>query len=551
MKLFSTVVWTTIFLSASVVAAGDLLAGDTDRVWLVRPTPDGAACDVFVKSLGGSWQMCLRDQTGVPSAAVTDGKGLRLFFADRQHVAVFPDGEVRVAANLPGDFLAACAGTRFGGAEGDSPTAFVLVLRNDPPAVPVSDTQPAAAGDVKTPAVPLWYECLYRAAGNEWTPVAWRLLSKAPETETPQFLAVIKGRMYRWTRREGTDPKRPFVLRRFVPAPDSQADWVDVRLWPAEQVPLAMTAAGDRILLVHRDGAPTADGRMAPVLTRFVPDTPSPFSTVPLTRDQAVVFWRADAPPIFSRLGEQLALFWREGETDFFAVSGPAGAMDSVENVTEAILALPDLDWASDLYNYFLLAVVIVIGAGIFFRRRKMPPIPFVMPPGFSPGNLLKRFLAAVLDFLPFYLFAASVFLPRDLRLESLSRFLENPQSISPSLLAAAMYTMMLSQGLYVAYGTIMELRFGATLGKRILRLQAIREDGRRPGLNEAVLRNVTKVIELSMLYAPMAWLTMLFVLLPLLTRNRQRLGDMIARSAVVEASCPADAAEENASADS
>jgi uncharacterized RDD family membrane protein YckC len=64
-----------------------------------------------------------------------------------------------------------------------------------------------------------------------------------------------------------------------------------------------------------------------------------------------------------------------------------------------------------------------------------------------------------------------------------------------------------------------------------------VKEDGSRPGLREAALRNATKIVELSMLLSTMAWLMMIFVLLPLLTRNRQRLGDMIARTTVVEAS--------------
>ncbi|MBN1942355.1 MAG: RDD family protein [Phycisphaerae bacterium] len=536
MKARTIIAAAMLLLSASV-SAGDLLAGDAARIWLMRAAPDGKTCGVFSKELGISWRLIARNQTAVPTAAVAAAESLHMFYADRQHVVIDSAGQMRVASNLPGDLIACCSGEGLGGAETAGSAVFALVLRNEPPSSPTS--QPTTA-PTTTPATKSPYECLYRSSGNDWSLVAYRPLpEKANRTDEPAFPAVLKGRLYVLTRREGDDPNRPYVLRRYNPAPEGQASWADVHLWPADQAPVGMTAIKNRLLVVHRTavaGATTAPVDISLTITRYAPAGRSPFTSLPIMQNQAVVHWPAEAPKSVSRLGEQLALLWQDGEAVFSALCTPGGAMDSPENITKTIENMPDIELANELFNYFLLSVVVVIGMGMFFRRLRTSPRPFLLAAGLVPGNLLKRLLAAAIDFLPFYFLVGVFFLPRNVHFQTVQQFIENPQSASPELLVSTMYTLMFSMGLYVVYGTILEMRFGATPGKILLRLRAVREDGRKPGLREALLRNATKVIELSMLLSSMAWLMMIFVLLPLLTRNRQRLGDMVARSAVVEA---------------
>jgi uncharacterized RDD family membrane protein YckC len=79
-------------------------------------------------------------------------------------------------------------------------------------------------------------------------------------------------------------------------------------------------------------------------------------------------------------------------------------------------------------------------------------------------------------------------------------------------------------------YCMVTELTLGTSPGKRLLRCSVLTEDGQRPGTRQIILRNVIRIIELE-LEPPLIPLLLLVVL----TRNRQRLGDIIARTVVAE----------------
>ena len=84
--------------------------------------------------------------------------------------------------------------------------------------------------------------------------------------------------------------------------------------------------------------------------------------------------------------------------------------------------------------------------------------------------------------------------------------------------------------GAYPVYCLLMESRYGATLGKMAMRLRVVGDGGRRPLLREIALRNISKIPEL------MAMLLVIPILFPVLTRYRQRLGDKIAWTTVIDA---------------
>jgi uncharacterized RDD family membrane protein YckC len=74
-----------------------------------------------------------------------------------------------------------------------------------------------------------------------------------------------------------------------------------------------------------------------------------------------------------------------------------------------------------------------------------------------------------------------------------------------------------------------MEFRFGATLGKMIFSLRVVGQEGARFGWRVALLRNLVKIIEMS-------WPVVVLPLgLMLFTRYRQRTGDFVARTAVID----------------
>ncbi len=539
-----TIIAVVVLLLSSCAWAGEILAGDAQRVWLVRPAADGKSCDVFLKELGVPWRVAIRNQSGgVPTAAVAAGDRLHLFYPQRQHVVLDAFGEMRVLGNLPGDLIASCSGDDFGGAAKDAPAVFVLVQRNEPPQIPAPETQMTTTEAVPFPNMPQGpCECLYRSSGNEWALVAWRVILEKQETVSPEFIAVLRGKGYRLGQ-PADKPDHPFILSELEIQPDLHANWSQRQTISPAARPLNMIALKDRLTLVSVDTpavaatAPTTTpAEITLSLARYNPANNAPLTSLPISRNQEIVHWPAEASLGVSSLGEQLAFYWRIDKTTYFALCSTTGAIEPAENVTQTLESMPDIEWASDLYNYFLLGIVAVIGVGMFYRRLRTPPTPFLLPPGLAPGNLFKRLLAAIIDYLPFYFAAGAIFLPRDLGLDSMQHFIEDPSSVPPSLLAVMIYTVMLSQGAYIVYGTIMEMIFGATVGKMLMRLRAVNETGGKPNLREASLRNTSKIVELSMLMSSMAWLMMIFVLLPLLSRSRQRLGDMIARTSVVEA---------------
>jgi uncharacterized RDD family membrane protein YckC len=82
----------------------------------------------------------------------------------------------------------------------------------------------------------------------------------------------------------------------------------------------------------------------------------------------------------------------------------------------------------------------------------------------------------------------------------------------------------------FCIYGVVFEWRWSATPGKRVFKCRVISEDG-TPSKKSAILwRNAARFVEF---FLPFQFLPV--IVLVLLTRNRQRLGDLIARTLVVE----------------
>ncbi|HKH09562.1 MAG TPA: RDD family protein [Rubrobacter sp.] len=82
----------------------------------------------------------------------------------------------------------------------------------------------------------------------------------------------------------------------------------------------------------------------------------------------------------------------------------------------------------------------------------------------------------------------------------------------------------------YFAYFTIMEGRYGQTLGKMALGIKVVREDdGRAPGTRAAALRTLMRFVDSIGSYL------VAFVVV-LVSDKNQRLGDMVAKTLVVRA---------------
>ncbi len=78
-----------------------------------------------------------------------------------------------------------------------------------------------------------------------------------------------------------------------------------------------------------------------------------------------------------------------------------------------------------------------------------------------------------------------------------------------------------------VIYTTVLESRSGQTVGKWLLRIHVLTEEGGRPTFRQALLRNLVRPIDGA---GPQALLGLLFIFA---TRRSQRLGDILARTVV------------------
>ncbi len=91
-------------------------------------------------------------------------------------------------------------------------------------------------------------------------------------------------------------------------------------------------------------------------------------------------------------------------------------------------------------------------------------------------------------------------------------------------------WTWSLIGGIIGLYGAICESTTGTTLGKRILHLRVVGDDFLRCSVRTMVIRNLLRIVEFQFL--PLA-------LLVILTPSRRRLGDVFARTLVVETRVP------------
>ena len=503
---------------------GTLLGGNDQAAWLVRPVEDGKSFDVFARKIGRNWRPVVTQLTGKPIAAVAVGKQLHLIYSGGQHSIVSLDGTYVVARNAPGEILALCEAVNFGETKG--PTLLAMLRRNTPPEIqrpssaPATSTATAPAESFsKKPTAPHEaYHCLYRGSGGQWRTLSFQ---SAPQADRKSlFLAAAKGDLYQFSFNGASS----WEMRKY----EAPSTWVSVAASkPALPKPLAVLTVSDRVFIITPAPASEDNARQLHIL-HYDPGQGEFSEPQPIRRNGEPMSWSAKNLPQISRLGDQLALMWLEGGELRFALCGPAGVIQSTENLSKTLHAIPEKE---KLENYFHWGVVIaVVLTMILFRPRTAPKL-FALPDGMRPGNLLKRVLAAFLDYLPFSTMASSLFMP-PMNWDELKHLMSNPEMAPPE---GVLYTFMLSLVLYVLYGIVMELRFGATLGKMLFRLRVVGDEGARPKFREVVLRNLLKIIELPMLNPEALWFFGVFLLIPIITRYHQRLGDMVGRTAVVD----------------
>lgn len=93
----------------------------------------------------------------------------------------------------------------------------------------------------------------------------------------------------------------------------------------------------------------------------------------------------------------------------------------------------------------------------------------------------------------------------------------------------AAMFTILIvTTVLWILYFTILEGTSGQSLGKRIMHIRVVREDGAPMDLVTAFIRNLLRIID----YLPTLYI--FGIIMILISNERQRLGDMAAKTVVI-----------------
>ncbi len=77
-------------------------------------------------------------------------------------------------------------------------------------------------------------------------------------------------------------------------------------------------------------------------------------------------------------------------------------------------------------------------------------------------------------------------------------------------------------------YFILFEHLAGQTIGKKIMKIAVITQHGKKPAIKQAIIRNILRIID------GLPFFYILGIILIILTKQKQRLGDMIAHTIVI-----------------
>jgi uncharacterized RDD family membrane protein YckC len=239
-------------------------------------------------------------------------------------------------------------------------------------------------------------------------------------------------------------------------------------------------------------------------------------------------------PQVVSNTG-RLLLVWNADATQpmqytFFTLAGVA---EPARSVPQSEIATPDPE--NERIIQYVLFGILGLGAVAMFTGRPNRPIgPMYLPPEYKPAGMLRRVGALAIDLM---ILSTGMMILMAL----LGLTLPEPQTLRDLQMIAMdqlNYLLASKRGLacllslfvgIVVYGTVLEKLVGGTLGKLVLRIKVVRSGGEPLTWRDAYVRNSVKLLELSILWVPL--------LVILFNPARQRLGDVLARTMVVEPS--------------
>jgi uncharacterized RDD family membrane protein YckC len=233
---------------------------------------------------------------------------------------------------------------------------------------------------------------------------------------------------------------------------------------------------------------------------------------------------------------QHIGLFGIDGRGDALVRFGRIGDGPSEPGFrpADAFRETDTIQRTSGVFQFATFIVLLAVLTGLFVFRRDAMVSPAALPAGVEPAYAFQRLLSFLIDFSPF-LIAAGIALPGVRPLDALQRVAmwglgREDDSGLPS--REILLWWGLSCGGYAVYSLVMEAVTGRTVGKVVAGVRILGESGARPTLLQILVRNAMRIIELT----PQFWVLGLLVVF---SRNRQRLGDLFARTVVVRRSAP------------
>lgn len=188
--------------------------------------------------------------------------------------------------------------------------------------------------------------------------------------------------------------------------------------------------------------------------------------------------------------------------------------------------------WRDSLVMAGLLAFLTIV----MWWRRADVALPVILPPGFVLAAVWRRVFATVFDLLPAYLITLPWWYSK-LDPQFLQMYPQVTNEQLAEMWAAVRIEQYVAIGLYGLWCLIFEATIATTPGKAIFGCRVAASDGGRPSLGACVVRNAVRSLMVAM-GVPGLMITLMTIVI--VSRNRQRVGDLLARTVVIEPAPPA-----------
>ncbi len=504
----------TIHSSAIAGPNSLMISGEEKGLWLVRNNLAQNNFDVVFRPTGEDWKWIDKGRTGRPSAITAIAGQLHVLLEPAGYLIFDPSSKNKPtpsltpnAPNWPAGVgaLAVCDAS---GLNGNQNLALLAIA--------------AMEEKVDTDQVRQ-----VKLGVFEYSDAQWQFLTQLDgvtlQADSKIRAATFKGKLYVAISPSEKDKNRLLVW--------DKEKWLDKDL-PAQaataKVLATMNLNDDLIIALANEISPDKYKFSLAALSDS-----EKFILKPVFSDDTVPERTFDFPPLAGRLSKRIAFLWQQEEILELASCDLNGQMVIPSEVN--IFKKPPLKGGGEkIFEYFMFGLIIAVFVPMFVIRPRRPIKPLTLPETMKPAHLLKRLAAAIIDLIPFLILMSLIFLfslppiPEG-EFEYLKLFVKLlfTQQAGP---ASAAYAKIVGMVLYAVYCIITEKLFNATPGKMLLKLRVVADEGNRPHLREILLRNFVKLIELFQIT-----LLPLLAAFVIITRKHQRLGDMVARTVVVE----------------